>query len=63
MDFKPVKSGPVFQSLCHVKDCDEMSPGIDKVQDKFYIIDTVAHLQPSTRWQTMTFFVVNFHSK
>jgi len=26
MDFKPVKSGPVFQTLCHAANCDEMSP-------------------------------------
>lgn len=44
-----MKSAGKFQTVCHVRDCDEMSPGKDKVQDKFYIIDTVAHLQPSTR--------------
>lgn len=49
-DFKKImKSAGNFQTVCHVRDCDEMSPSKDKVQDKFYIIDTVAHLQPSTR--------------
>lgn len=58
-----LKSAGNFQTVCHVQDCDEMSPDIYKVQDKFYIIDTAAHLQPSTRLQTMTFFLINFQSK
>lgn len=58
-----MKSAGKFQTVCHVRDCDEMSPGKDKVQDKFYIINMSPDLQSFTRLQTMTFFLINFHSK